>query len=413
MLTTLLRPYRGALAHAPFRRFWVGFSVSVLGDTLSRVALTWFVYERTGSAQALGWLALCYTGPVVVGGLAAGWLLDRFGRRRVMLVDSLLRAAVMLLVPVLDLFGALQLWHVYLVAAVYGLLMMVPLAGGPALVASLVPDEHLATANALETLSFTLGGVIGPPLAGWLITRVGAPPVVLLDVLSYGVFAVLLARLGRQVTVGSALAGRPDTAAPVRLPHVVQLLVRQPALLATTLMFMAANIGVGAAFVWLPLLADQALGGGAALYGLLLGALAAGEVVSSVIAGGLVLPLPLGTLIALAQTLGGAALLLLLPARGSVAAAAVLALFGACLAPLTIWAQTLRMRLIPAAMRGRAFALLRTLMQGTGPLGGVLAGWALAALGLPVVIVLSALTIMLPGLAGLWVRALHRPAREG
>ena len=159
MLGGLLRPYAAALRLARFRDFWLGFSVSVLGDAVSRVALTWYVYERAGTPQALGLLALCYTGPVAAGGLAAGWLLDRFGRRRVMLADSLLRAGVMLLVPALAALGVLALWHIYLVAAVYGLLMMVPLAGGPALVPSLVPDEQLETANALETLSFTLGGV--------------------------------------------------------------------------------------------------------------------------------------------------------------------------------------------------------------------------------------------------------------
>jgi len=422
MLGGLLRPYAAALRLARFRDFWLGFSVSVLGDAVSRVALTWYVYERAGTPQALGLLALCYTGPVAAGGLAAGWLLDRFGRRRVMLADSLLRAGVMLLVPALAALGVLALWHIYLVAAVYGLLMMVPLAGGPALVPSLVPDEQLETANALETLSFTLGGVAGPPLAGWLIAAVGAPNVVLLDALSFLVFAGALGRIGRPAPLsplpiregGSERAlqeGPPaatndhrtgmneDRKAP-GMRAVIRLLAREPVLVRTTLMFMAANVGLGGAFVWLPILSGEIPGGGPALYGLLLGALAAGEVVSSVLAGGLRPGLPLEALIALAQALAGAALgLMALPAvaRGPWAAGGVLALFGALSAPLTIWAQTLRMRVIPEAMRGRAFALLRTLMQGTGPLGGVLAGWALPLLGVPLVVVLCAAVIGGPG----------------
>jgi MFS family permease len=407
MLGGLLRPYRAALAHTGFRGFWLGFSVSVMGDAVSRVALTWYVYERAGTPQALGLLALCYTGPVVVGGLAAGWLLDRFGRRRVMLVDSLLRAGVMALVPALEALGALALWHIYLVAAVYGLLMMIPLAGGPALVPSLVPDEHLATANALETLSFTLGGVAGPPLAGWLIAAAGAPNVVLLDAVSFLVFAGALGRIddrrrttddGRRPSDDRRQAGGITEQRGMR--DVIRLLAREPVLVSTTLMFMAANVGLGGAFVWLPILAGGMTGGGPALFGLLLGALAAGEVVSSLVAGGLRPGLPLEALIALAQALAGAALALLaLPvvARGPWAVGGVLALFGALSAPLTIWAQTLRMRVIPEAMRGRAFALLRTLMQGTGPLGGVLAGWALPLLGLPVMVLLCAAAIGGPG----------------
>src|SRR5262245_8520579 len=119
--------YRQIFAAADFRRFWVGFSISAIGDTLTRVALTWYVYERTRSAEALGWLLICYTGPIIVGGLMAGWLLDRFDRRMVMLADNLVRGAIMALIPLLYALGILALWHVYAAAAIYGLLMMIAL----------------------------------------------------------------------------------------------------------------------------------------------------------------------------------------------------------------------------------------------------------------------------------------------
>jgi MFS family permease len=77
-------------------------------------------------------------------------------------------------------------------------------------------------------------------------------------------------------------------------------------------------------------------------------------------------------------------------------------------APLTIWAQTLRMRVIPEEMRGRTFALLRTLMQGTVPVGGALAGWLLPLAGISTLILLSALLAGVPGLGGLQVREMRR-----
>ena len=125
--------YHEIFRERPFRRFWLGFTFSVLGDGMTRVALSWFVYERTHSAEVLGWLMLCYTGPLVVGGLLAGALLDRFGRRRVMLVDNVARGVAVATVPLLAAVGRLALWHVYAVAAVYGLLMMISLAGAPAM----------------------------------------------------------------------------------------------------------------------------------------------------------------------------------------------------------------------------------------------------------------------------------------
>jgi len=71
--------YRQVFQFKSFRLFWLGFTFSILGDTMTRVALTWFVYETTNSVKALGLLTLFYTGPVIVGGLLAGWLLDHRG----------------------------------------------------------------------------------------------------------------------------------------------------------------------------------------------------------------------------------------------------------------------------------------------------------------------------------------------
>ena len=66
--------YRQIFGPGPFRLFWGGFTFSSLGDSMTRVALVWYVYELTHSARAVGGLLLCYTGPIIVGGLVAGVL---------------------------------------------------------------------------------------------------------------------------------------------------------------------------------------------------------------------------------------------------------------------------------------------------------------------------------------------------
>lgn len=111
--------YRTIFQNASFRRFWFGFTFSAVGDAMTRIALIWFVYQSTGSPQAIGILLLCYTGPVVVGGFVAGALLDRFDRRIVMLIDNGFRGTVVALIPFLYYSGHLALWHLYLVAGVW------------------------------------------------------------------------------------------------------------------------------------------------------------------------------------------------------------------------------------------------------------------------------------------------------
>jgi len=386
-----------------FLAFWLGFTFSSLGDSLTRVALTWFVFEKTKSAQSLGLLTIAYTAPILIGGLFAGPLLDRFSARRMMFVDNLIRGLVFALLPILYALGRLEVWHVYIFAALYGVLMMISLAGGPTLIPSLVKEDQLDTANALETLSYTLSGVIGPPLAGLLIVLIGTMNVVIIDAFSYLLFAFALSRIS---VMDEYRADEQTNTAAYSLADAARLMISNKVILATTLMFMCFNIGGGILTVYLPLLSDLIAPNSPKVYGTLLGALALGEVISAALAGSLTSKMGLGLRIALAQILSGVATALLLGA-GFGFVASGLFLLGFFSAPLTIWAQTLRMQVIPPNLRGRTFALLRTLMQGATPLGGAFAGFLLPVIGIPIMITLSALAIGLPGVIGMQVAELR------
>jgi MFS family permease len=407
--TLRLGKYQTVLRVPSFRAFWLGFTFSAIGDAMTNVALIWYVYQATHAPQAVGLLLLCYTGPVILGGLIAGSLLDRFNRRTVMLVDSVFRGSVVAMIPLLYTLGHLALWHLYVVAVVYGLLYMITLAGGPSLVPALVAPEQLATANALETLSFTLSGVCGPPIAGLLILQFGAPDVLAIDALSYAVFALALTRVPAHLGNPHQQSGSPAGRRSARLGDAFRLVRSNQVLLSTTLMYMIFNVGMGFLAVWLPILAIR-MGGGPEVYGLCLGVMAVGEVSGTLIAGSITPPLSLGILICLAQVLSGASLLLLLAGQNLWWVLPGLALLGVFNAPLTIWAQTLRMRIIPEPLRGRTFALLRTLIQSTGPLAGALAGLLLPVVGLAGMVGSSALLIGAPGLVGTRVKALRREA---
>jgi len=314
---------------ARLRGILAGFSLSVLGDAVTRTTLIWYVFHLTGSSVSLGWLSFCFTAPVIVGGMTAGWLLDRYDRRTVMAIDSLAKLPLVISIPVLAAIDAMPLWYVFAVAGVFGFLMMFPLAGVPSLLPALVGRDELNAANALETTGYTAGGVLGPPLAGALLVAV-------------------------------------------------------------------------------PVFADGVLGGGPELYGLLLGCIALGELASSMTIGFVRLPIPEGLAICVAALLSGGAVAVLAFGPNAAAAAVGLALYGAFSAPLTIWGQTLRMKIIPSGFHGRCFAIMRTLMQSGGPLGGVSAGFAMPLLGIRAAIAAVALITCLVGGLGLSVAELRR-----
>jgi MFS family permease len=387
--------YRDLLAEPDFRRLWIGSTASALGDGATWIALSWLVYERTHSAARVGLLVFAYGAPVLLGGLVTGPLLDRFGAVRVMRLDSLSRGTVMASIPIVASFGGVPLWAPYAVATSYGLLKMVPLAGVPTLIPTLVRSHQLDTANAMESVSYGLSGVLAPMLAGVLIAAFGAVQVLALDAASFFFFAACLRGIRdepRPAEPGQASYG---------LGEAARFIGRSAPIALTTLMFASFNIGVGALLVVLPVYATTILDGGAALYAALTSALLAGDLIGSFAVGAIGRRWPLGRSIAAAQSAVGIAFLpmLIKPATG--ATLALLFLSGLLTSPLTIWAQTLRMRLVPPELRGRVFSLLRTTMQAAEPVGGALGGVVVATGGLVLALAGIAAAIGAPGFVGL------------
>lgn len=393
--------YLRLLRNPVFGRLWLGATVSIFGDALTFVSLVWLTTELGGGAAEIGILAACLTAPVIAGGLAAGVLLDRFDRRHLLMADNLVRGLAVLSVPIAAWAGVLGQLQLYAVAAVYGLLYMVSLAGFPSVIPDIVDEDDLPTANALESLAFGLGGVVGPTAAGLLIAVIGAANNLFIDALTYFFFVAVLAgvRLPARVPSSAVVGGRR---ASVGLGPALRFVRRTPAVLAITLMFMAFNVGEGMLTVLLPIFARDTLGLDAAGYGALVSAFTAGTLVGAVVVGAVRWRWTLGRSIAAAQFAAGVAILGLAAAPPFVGAAAVLVVVGLFASPLTIWAQTVRMRLIPEALRGRVFSLLRTLMRSTPPAGGLLAGGLLAAgLAIGPVVALLAAVVAVPGAVAL------------
>ncbi|GAA4706694.1 MFS transporter [Phytohabitans rumicis] len=386
-----MRQYVQVLRNADFRRLWTGSTVSTLGDGMTFVALSWLVLSRPGGTAQLGLLGICYTAPVLLGGLAVGPLLDRFDKRAVLIADSLLRAVAVASIPLTAALGAVPGWLPFAVAATYGLLKMVPLAGFPAAIPQLVEESDLDPANALESLSFSVAGVVGPAAAGLLITQIGAANVLLIDSASFLVFALAAARVRRP------LRAQPSSVPASRRP-VLRSLVRDRVIVGTTLAFMAFNVAEGMLMVTAPWLAKHHLPAGAAALGGLLSALAAGEIVGAAFAGQ---RQPVGSrvrAIGAVQAVAALGFLALLASPHQLLVGAGFFAIGLLSAPMTVWAQSLRMRRIPPELHGRAFATLRTLMQATPPIGSALATPLLVGGRLTAAAVVMTLVAGLPAL---------------
>jgi MFS family permease len=376
-----------------YRRLWSGTLLSNLGDGATWTALSWMAIVQ-GDAAALGFLGLCYTAPVIGGGALVGPLLDRFDRRRMLVADSVLRGLAVASVPAAAALGPVSMGHLYVVAAVYGLLKIVPLGAVPAMLPDLVPARLLHSASALESVSLGVGRILGPVVGGALIPLAGADGVLLVDAVSYGALALAALALRLPYRRGAEPAGK-EPASGWR--PVVTLLREDGVLLAITVGFGLFNLAMGMLLVLEPWLAHVRFDGGSGLLGLILAVSGAANLVGSLCVG--MLPpadrqmLRIGILQAVA---GGSLLLLLVPSLPVVLAGLVLC--NLLSTPMAVSSQALRLTRIPQALRGRTLILMRTVMNATTPVGTALAGPLLALGAHGFLVVLMTLSAALPGL---------------
>lgn len=369
---------------------------------MTYVALIWIVVELTNSPRAVAILLILYTAPVIFGGFLAGHFLDRYDRRKVMIIDNTIRGLAVLSIPVSSVLGFFTVWVLYVVATVYGFLFMISLAGLPSILPDILEERHLNSANSLEQVTWTLSGVLGLPLAGFLITALGARNIMVIDALSYAVYVVAL--LSFRIQPKSPKADDKEQVAT--LSDAFHFFRTNKLLLSITLMFMSFNVGEGFLMLSLPFLARSA--GGPTIYGILLGTIAVGQVVGLGVSTRFLIHKPLGRLIYTFQVLSGLILLVITIRNVYWIYGASLFLFGLFSGPLTSWAQTLRMRIIPDQIRGRTFAMLRTFMQFSSPIGSGLAGWLFPIIGFIPMIGFSSVFIAAPGAMCSQIKAMNQ-----
>jgi MFS family permease len=391
---TLISPLR---RYPAFRRLWLGLATSRLGDELTVIAITWLTLELTGSGAAAGLVLLCTQIPSLVTSPYLGRLLDRYQPRAVMVVDNLSRGCLIAAVPVLHWLGVLQVWHLVVMALLVGVLWPATEVGVEVVVPHLVPDRELEGANTLLSMVWEIATLIGPAAGGFLIKLVGGPAVLWLDALSFLIMGVVLLSLP-DLPRGQPAAGGLERG---RLPGFGTL-VRMRLVLLVVMLILFMLFVQGLQSVALAVYSQRTLVAGASGYGLLLSAFGLGSLVGLLVNHRFIAGLkrPALALAAILALFG----LLVLPLtflRSLPAALLCLALGGFVAAPYFVVGRSLMQRLVPAHLRGEVLGAQGALGTAGYPLGGAVGGLLADYLGAPLAIGLSALGCVAVGLVGL------------
>jgi DHA3 family macrolide efflux protein-like MFS transporter len=172
---------------------WAGQVVSILGSGLSWFALGVWLYQQTGSASKFALVALCTALPQMLISPFVGVLIDRYSRRRMMILADSGAALGTLVLAGLFLSGQMQVWHIYLLTATSAAFGALQTPAYSALVASIVEREQLGRANGMVQFGQGLADVLAPALAGVLVLAIGVPGVLLIDLITFCVAVVSLA----------------------------------------------------------------------------------------------------------------------------------------------------------------------------------------------------------------------------
>jgi MFS family permease len=379
-----------ALNNPAFVLLWLGQLGSRFGDALFQLALTWWVLEQSGSAAALATLLTVALVPTILCLLVGGVVVDRVSRIRVMQLSDLLRGAVVGLAAALALFDQLQLWHLYGLNLIFGIVDAFFQPAYAAAVPEFVADEDLSSANALFGTSVQVGRIAGPALAAALVMLGGTPLAFSVNGLIFLCAAAVLVPLAR--LRGAAVPQQAPAAegALTSLRAGIATVRTTPWLWRTIFVFALGNLTLGGPYsVALPFLVRDTRHGEVAVLSLLYACFATGYLL-----GGLWLArfrdlrqrgrLIYGGLALAGLTLGLLGLPLPLAALALVALVNGAALEIASLA----WMHALQHH-IPRTQLGRVASIDAFGSFALIPVGYALAAWATDLVGAPLLLIIG------------------------
>jgi Transmembrane secretion effector len=371
----ILRP----LKERDFAVFWAGWTVSLIGDGFFLVAIAWQVFDLWNSPTALAVVGVAETVPLVAFLLFGGVAADRFERRKVLMLSSAIRGVCVAALGILAITEAIELWHVFVISALFGAGQAFQGPASGAIIPDLVPRHLLVQANSLsQFVKQAAFAFVGPALGGFVVHAVGAGSAFLIDAATFG-FAIatlllLRPRPAAKASDGEATSLRRDIAEGLRY-------VRRTVWLWGTLAWALAAVFLvyGPFTVLLPFLVRNDLGGDAGDLGLVFAAGGLGAILVSLAVGQLGLPRRHITFMYALWMI--ACLQIAAYAIAGVPWQAMAISFvgeGCWAAGLIVW-STLMQRVVPPDLLGRVRSIDWLVSMGLVPLSfavtGPLAGW--------------------------------------
>ncbi len=363
-----------ALGHRPFRYYFFGQAVSILGSWIQQVALSWLVYRLTGSAALLGLSAFAALIPMLlVGPLAGAWLDRRDRQRTLVYVQALLfiQASLLATLTWLDLIGPTL---IIVMSATLGILNAFDTPARQALIAPMVGKrEDLPNALALNAMLFNLGRFIGPPIAGLLLSVISEAACFAINAVSY--LALMWGVAAMRIVAPTKATGSVGHVFKEGVRYAIDSWPIRTLIIVLALL----NITASAYAVLLPIFAKEVFHGDARTLGLLWGAAGCGAFASTLVLATHQSVRHTLNLIITSVALAALALLIFPLSTHLAIALPAMAALGFGISGANVGINTVLQTIAPERLRGRIVSFFSSTRFGFDAIGGLIAG-AIAAI---------------------------------
>lgn len=394
-----------AFKHRNFRLYWLGNMVSFIGTWMQNTAKGWLVLSITNSPffvgldSTLSWLAVWFVS------LPAGVLADRFNKRNLMIVTQSALALFALLLTLLTWFRIITITHILLISGFAGIFVALNAPVAQTLVPDLVERKDVLNAIALNSSMFNLARMIGPALAGSILTFSGPAVCFGLNALSF--LAIIIALLFIKINTPPP----PQSNEPFlrRVGFGLKFVKSHPDI--RLLMIMTGIFSsFGICYIPLmPVIARDVLHLGARGYGFLMSALGAGALTGGLTLATLSRTRRRGKILITGTCLLGILLLALSFVRNTNIALTLFVFIGFCQTSVAALTNTLIQTLSPDYVRGRAMSVFNIFFNGMFPVGSLIAGTLAQTKGAPFALFISGVVVLITLFTATAIRPqLHR-----
>ncbi len=384
-----------ALKVRNFRLFFAGQLISLIGTWMDNIAEAWLIYRLTGSSLKLGTVGFCSQIPVFIFAPLGGIVADRYNRHRIIIATQATSMVLAGILATLTLTHRVQVWHVFLLAALMGVVNAFDIPARQAFLSDMVGRDKLMNAIALNSSMFNGARIVGPAVAGILVASIGEGWCFGANSLSY--IAVIAGLLMMKLSYEPREGARDKSPMQDILEGFRFVKNAKPIRYLLLLLGLVSLVGMPYS-VLMPIFADRILHGGARGLGILMGATGVGA-----LAGALTLALKRGLkgisrIISYCALGFGSSLILFSSSRYFWLSAALLIPVGYSMMVQMASSNTLLQSMSPDHLRGRVLAVYSMMFMGMAPFGALFAGAIAERVGAPLTVGIGGVACICGGL---------------